>query len=355
MRKKDRAEKGPATADQHTWSILSSILEGYMMKKRQRSLLQQLSWIALIILWGAVCAQANEIDMRQLTIEAGGYPVSIDPSKPGSGKFTFLDAQGDPSRPIVVWYYRPENLRWDHRIVFVMHGGGRNGMAYRYPWIDHAIAQKFLLVVPEFSREFYPDNYHYNYGNVATRAGEAIEEDQWTFSSIEHLFDYLKKKLNFKRETYCIYGHSAGAQFVHRMLLFKAHARIETAIAANAGWYTQPTFDKLFPAGLQNSTATAETQKLVLNKKLFVLLGDLDTNTKDPNLPRSPAAKAQGKHRFERGYRFYETALDEAAKLGMTLAWELRIAKNIGHSHHEMAEPAASLLAEQMVEARLEN
>ncbi len=290
--------------------------------------------------------------MRQLTIEAGGYTVSIDPSKPGSGKFRFLDTLGDPSKPIVVWYYRPKNLPEDHRIVFVMHGGGRNGMAYRYPWIDHAIAQKFLLIAPEFSREYYPDNYHYNYGNVATRAGKPIEETEWTFSAIEHLFDHLKNKVNFKRETYCIYGHSAGAQFVHRMLLFKPHARIETAIAANAGWYTLPTFQKSFPAGLQDSTATLETQKVALNKKLYVLLGDLDTSTSDPNLPWSPAAKSQGKHRFERGHRFFKTACNEATQMGSALAWELRIAENIGHSHIEMAEPAASLLAEQMVEVR---
>ncbi len=288
--------------------------------------------------------QADDINMRQLTVEAGGYPVSTDLSKAGSGRFRFLDAKGDPSKPIVVWYYRPDNLPQGHRIVFVMHGGGRNGMAYRYQWIDHAIDQKFLLVAPEFSREYYPDNYHYNYGNIATRDGKPIAESEWTFSAIEHLFDHLKRQLNFKRETYCIYGHSAGAQFVHRMVLFKPHARIETAIAANAGWYTLPTFEKTFPAGLEHSAATRATQKMALNKKLYVLLGDLDISTTDPGLPRSPAAKAQGKHRFARGHTFFKTALDEAAQLDMHLGWELRVAKNIGHSHIEMAESAASLL-----------
>ncbi len=322
------------------------------MKNRRRSILQRYACVAFLILWGAAFAEANDINMRELTIEAGGYPVSIDPSRPGAGKFRFLDAQGDPSRPIVVWYYRPENLPDDHRIVFVMHGGGRNGMGYRYPWIDHAIEHKFLLLVPEFSREYYPDNYHYNYGNVATRAGEPIEETEWTFSAIEHLFDHIRKKLNFKRETYCIYGHSAGAQFVHRMLLFKPNARIEKAIAANAGWYTLPTLEKSFPAGLENSTATRQTQKVALKKKLYILLGDLDTNTTDTNLPRSLAAKAQGKHRFERGHTFFQTARNEAAQLDTSLAWELRVAKNIGHSHIEMAAPAASLLAEHMVEDR---
>lgn len=321
------------------------------MKNRPSFILPRLAGVIFFILSGAVWAESNDISMRQLRIEAGGYPVSVDISRPGSGKFIFLDEEGDPARPIVVWYYHPENLPEDHRIVFVMHGGGRNGMGYRYPWIDHAIEQKFLLVVPEFSRDYYPDNYHYNYGNVAMRSGDPIEERVWTFTAIEHLFDHLKKKLIFKRNSYCIYGHSAGAQFVHRMLLFKPQARIETAIAANAGWYTLPTFEKSFPAGLQGSTATPQTQKSVLGRKLVVLLGDLDISTTDSGLPRSPAAKAQGKHRLERGHTFFRTARHEAAQLETALAWEMRIAKNIGHSHIEMAEPAASIMAEQMVKS----
>lgn len=295
-------------------------------------------------------AVANEDKKSELVLEAGGYPVSMDPSKPGAGKFEFIDSKGNPDKPIMVWYYRPENLPEDHLVVFVMHGGRRNGQAYRYPWIDHAIAHKFLLLVPEFSREYYPDNFHYNYGNMVTRSWEPVDESKWTFTAMEHLFDYSREKFGFKREAYCIYGHSAGAQFIHRMILFKPGARIERAIAANSGWYTLPVFEEAFPAGLKGSTATRETQKMSLKKKLIVLLGDLDTNDKDPNLPGKWGAKAQGKHRFERGHTLFRIVREESSRINMPLAWELRIVKGVGHSHFDMAEPAAAVLAENAPE-----
>jgi len=277
---------------------------------------------------------------------AGGYPFSKSFSTPGAGKFIFKDEMANPERPLDVWYYLPENLPRNHQIIFVMHGGSRNGSGYRYPWIEYAVEFKFLLIAPEFAREYYPDNYHYNYGNVATRAKEPIDELFWTFSTIEHLFDYLKAHLNFARNTYSIYGHSAGAQFVHRMVLLKSNARIDRAVAGNAGWYTLPVFEKNFPEGLKMTIVTAADRKHFFSTKLFVLLGDHDNDPDSPGLPWSDMAKAQGRHRFERGHTFFKIAEKEALKHNIPFAWQLRIAKGAGHSHLEMAEHVLPLIIE---------
>lgn len=291
-------------------------------------------------------AAAESYDPPEFTKDggAGGYGFSKDFSTPGAGKFIFKDAKADPTRLIRVWYYMPENLPEDHQIIFVMHGGARNGAGYRYPWIDYAIEHQFLLIAPEFSREYFPDNYHYNYGNVATRAKEPIEEELWTFSSIEHLFDYLKAHVGFKKESYSIYGHSAGGQFVHRMVQFKPEARIERAVAANAGWYTLPVFEKTFPEGLGKSMASVFDQKRFFKTKLFILLGSKDNDPNGAGLPVSDMAMAQGKHRFERGHTFFKIAAREAQSKGIPLAWQLKIAEGIGHSHLEMAEHVLPLL-----------
>lgn len=277
---------------------------------------------------------------------AGGYPFSDDLSTPGAGKFIFKDGKGDPDRWVSVWYYLPENLPENHQIIFVMHGGARNGAGYRYPWIDYAIEHQFLLIAPEFSREYFPDNYHYNYGNVATRQKEPIDEKLWTFSTIEHLFDLLKTELKFSRNTYSIYGHSAGGQFVHRMVQLKPDARIDRAVAANSGWYTLPVFEKKFPEGLGKSHIMTNHQTQFFKTRLYVLLGDLDTDPKGAGLPTSSMARAQGKHRFERGHTFYNTAEKEAGRRGIHLAWQLRIAKGVGHSHLEIASHVVPLIVE---------
>jgi pimeloyl-ACP methyl ester carboxylesterase len=103
---------------------------------------------------------------------------------------------------------------------------------------------------PEFAAADYP-RAAYQLGNLADGAGKLFPEGKWTFSAIEHLFDFVKKATGNTSERYHIYGHSAGGQFVHRMVLFLPEARYATAVTANAGWYTMPTFSgKKFPYGL---------------------------------------------------------------------------------------------------------
>ena len=50
------------------------------------------------------------------------------------------------------------------------------------------------------------------------------------------------------RRGYALYGHSAGGQFVHRYVAFADAPRMESAVAANSGWYTMPD-DGAFPYG----------------------------------------------------------------------------------------------------------
>ncbi len=262
----------------------------------------------------------------------------------GSGRFVFSDPSGNTDKPITVWYHSPRRLNANTPVVFVMHGVKRNGREYRDSWAQYAERRRFLLLVPEFSKKYYPGSRQYNLGNMFSSSGEAIDRSKWTYTAIEHVFDHVKTITRLETNTYSIYGHSAGAQFVHRMMLFLPAARIGTAVSANAGWYTMPTNRWAYPYGLKKSGISLDRLKDAFKQNLIILLGDKDTNEKDKYLRRTPEAMAQGKHRFERGKAFFETARREAARLETPFKWKVRVVRGVGHSNSKMARAAASLL-----------
>jgi hypothetical protein len=248
------------------------------------------------------------------------------------------------NRPITVWCHKPENWNKNAPVLFVMHGVKRNGKKYRNVWIKHSERHHFLLLAPEFSKKHYPGTRAYNLGNMVSASGEPLAESKWTYTAIEQIFDAVKKIMKFTTNTYSIYGHSAGAQFVHRLILFLPDARIDTAICANAGWYTMPSYDRPFPYGLKDSEITEEDLKKVFERKLRILLGDKDINPHHKYLKQTPRTNVQGKHRYDRGKRFYETARREAEKLQVSLNWELSIVRGVGHSNSKMAKEAIKKL-----------
>jgi len=266
--------------------------------------------------------------------------TSLAPLAPGTGEFLYTDRYV-PLRPLKVYYHRPEACHEDSPIVFVMHGMTRNAEGYRAPWIPLADQYGFVLVLPQFSKEFYPGSTFYNLGNAASSLGVHKPLSRWNFSQIERLFDVIKQKTGNKTSRYYIYGHSAGGQFVHRMVLLLPDARIEHAVAANAGWYTMPTFNIGWPYGLRRAPASCNKLRKAFETRMTVLLGDQDTDPDHPQLNQLPRADAQGLHRFARGHTFFETAIQEADRLDTPLNWDLREVPNVGHSNSGMAPDAA--------------
>ncbi len=264
----------------------------------------------------------------------------------GLSDFEFVDEQGNADKPIRVWLYRPMEYNAESPIVFVMHGTLRNGETYRKPWIPLADQYQCLVVVPEFSKAHYRSSRTYHFGNMRTKDGTEIESSKWTFSAIEHLFDDIRVRAGSRRQKYSIFGHSAGSQFVHRMVLFRNDLRIDRAVAANAGSYTLPSFKTEFPYGLKKSVASDSQLREAFTVPLLVLLGENDTDADDKYLPRAPEAQAQGKHRLARGHHFFSIAQDSARRLKCGLKWQIEVVPNVGHDNKEMAPAAARAMFE---------
>ena len=274
-----------------------------------------------------------------------GILPSNDLNVSGGGSFTFTYAPLS-TRPIKVWYFVPEDAPKDTPIVFIMHGVGRNGDVYRNQWVNLARENNWLIIAPNFTNEDWPGSRYYNVGNLFDGSGgyqgNLNPEEAWTFSSIEAIFDQVVSEIDGNQETYAIYGHSAGSQFVHRMVTLKSEPlRIRKIIAANAGWYTFLDPDKAYPFGIRNLNLSEDQIDKALGLDMVVLLGEADVLV-DEDLNTSPEAMAQGPYRFARGQNYYNFHKDLAARRGVPFNWQLSTVPGAGHSNRSMAPAAAA-------------
>lgn len=260
-----------------------------------------------------------------------------------AGRFVFTGWEG-PDLP--VYYQLPDRVTPDTPVVFVMHGVNRDADRYRDEWAALARQHGFIAVVPQFSREDFPGSRGYNTGYFSEEDGTARPRNLWSFAAIEPLFDDVRQRFGTRAPRYAIYGHSAGAQFVHRFVLFMPEARIDQAVSANAGWYTMPDMRTGFPYGLADAPVNEGALAAALGKRVTVLLGTADTNRAAPDLRKTPEADAQGPHRFARGQRFFAKAKQAAEALDTPFGWTIRTVPDVGHSNRKMAKAAAPLLAE---------
>jgi poly(3-hydroxybutyrate) depolymerase len=260
---------------------------------------------------------------------------------PGRREHLDVDFAGGRIR---VWTYEPSSATPDSRVVIVLHGVLRNGEEYREPWIPIADRRGCVVLVPEFSEREWPGSRSYHQGNTRDVIGRPNPEERWTYSAIDAVFDRYRAASGNRTERYFIFGHSAGAQFLHRMILLKPDARYEAAFPANAGMYTLPDLDAEWTRGLKGTATDAARLKRVLERRVVVLLGEADTDPEDKYLPKGRDAMAQGPHRFARGRHFYEKAKAAAAALGADFRWELRTVPGVGHDNAKMAPAAAEAM-----------
>jgi poly(3-hydroxybutyrate) depolymerase len=255
-----------------------------------------------------------------------------------AGRFQFVDPGS--KHPITVWYCRPPVMAADTRIVFVMHGSesdtARQACSLASQYIQPLNA---LILAPQFEEQYYPGD-AYTFGNMIDASGKALPKSAWALTSVERLFDLVRDELGLQRTEYDIVGFSGGAQFVHRLTLFVPEARFRRAVAASAGRYAFPSWSAKFPYGLAGSPIDRTALSKAFSRNLVVLLGDRDLTDRE----REEQSMAQGATRFARGLRFFATASDEAAALGVPLRWELRIVPGVDHSPRPMVTAALDAL-----------
>ncbi len=297
---------------------------------------------------GLACLAAGAGCDRNLYVppDPDGDPAPIE----GTGSYTFAAYAPLEDKPVRVYYHVPDDADADTPIVFVFHGVNRNADDYRNAWIGLAEEHGLLILAPEFSDLYYPGSSRYNLGNVFSNGNDATgpnPESVWTFSVVEPIFEQALVRLDSDQEVFHAWGHSAGAQFVHRLALLVPDGPYGTLISANAGWYTIPDPEVDFPYGL-GKTPSADAEPDWYGLDLSVHAGDQDTNPDSAALRHTPEADAQGLNRWDRAHYFWERAEALSDEADVPLAWSFLEVPGVGHDDAGMAEAAAPWLVERI-------
>ena len=263
----------------------------------------------------------------------------------GSGMFIFSYNNMD----IEVFYHVPPSYAASSRVVFALHGGSRDAEGVRNNMIQKSIDYNFILIAPKFSSSNFSLGDGYNLGNVYVDGDNPStdtlnDENEWSFSIIEPLFDSVKSSLSIENEKYNLFGFSAGAQFVHRFIQFMPDARFNKVVAGAAGWYTVPNNSIPFPYGYQNSILISTNLNNLLSSDLHIQVGALDNNPNSAGLRHNEYADAQGLNRVTRAVHFFESGQNIADSNNYNFNWSLHIIQGAGHNLIPNAENACDLM-----------
>ena len=261
------------------------------------------------------------------------------------GKLNVLEIQlkgQRKKRSMKTLVYLPGNFSPDLPVVMVMHGVARDPWAYMESWIGLAERYGFILTIPEFSRADWPTTYAYNLGNVRTRGGKNRAVELWSFTALDNVFDAICERFALSANCFYLYGHSAGAQFVHRYMLHTGAPRVKRAVAANAGWYLLPSKSAVFPYGTSDLSIDQEAIEAALKTPLTILLGKNDNEPNSRDLRVTEEAMAQGPHRLARGLNFIEAAKLTAFDLDCAFRWHAEIVPEAGHNDRSIAPHACA-------------
>jgi len=275
-------------------------------------------------------------------LAAVALPAAAATSIPsGKWSFAFTDAKGRGAEaPMRVYTYRPKKCDEKCPLQFVLHGLNRNASSYRDYWEVAADNYGLVIVAPEFDKVHWKGQEGYNLGNV-----ENADREKWSYSVIEHLFDEVRDG----RTEYRIFGHSAGGQFVHRMMFFLPNNRAAMVVAANPGWYMMPEWRKdrpvdAYPYSFVGAKVGEPELRKALERRFALMVGEKDTDPNAKNLDNAEGAKKQGAGRLERGENFFKAATAAAKDLGVKMNWEFMEIPDTAHSGSKMSKYAADVI-----------
>ncbi len=256
------------------------------------------------------------------------------PAAPGSNAAPAASGQDTADLggvPITVFTYRPPGCT-PRAVLLVFHGLERNAAGYRDDAVPLAQRYCMLLAAPLFDEVRFP-TWRYQRGGIA-HGGVVQPADSWTVAFVPRLVAWVRAREGRPDLPYAMIGHSAGAQFLSRVMAFGGGAGVTQAVIANPSTWARPSLTVAAPYGFGGVPDAEAALRRYLAAPVTVLLGRNDIGSR--NLASSEEAEDQGATRFERGQTIYAEAEQAAKEHGWPLGWRLAVVPGTGHKARAM-------------------
>ncbi len=241
--------------------------------------------------------------------------------------------------PIEVFTYHPAGCT-PIAILIVSHGLGRNVAGYRDDAIPLARRYCMTVAAPLFDAARFA-GWSYQRGGIVHHDA-VLPEAEWTVRYIPLLAAWARRQEGRADLPYVQIGHSAGAQFLSRVVAYSPGSAVHT-ILANPSTWVEPRMDVAAPYGFGGVPNGEAALKRYLAAPVTVLLGREDRGSK--NLATSEQAEEQGANRFERGETVFAEAQRAAERHGWPFNWTLAEVPGVGHDARAMLTSDAAFAA----------
>jgi hypothetical protein len=253
-----------------------------------------------------------------------------------------------PDQDILLHAARPAQWSPALPVLFVHHGVRRNGGDYRDYWLPHVDTGAFLAIAITYPEHSFPEYLWYNFGNLHAKDGTPNPREAWTFGVGPRLFTALQDQGITAAPRCGLFGHSAGGQYVHRMLSLGYRENVAVAVTANAGTYAMPDLGIDWPWGLGALGITAQDLSAWLGYHLTIMAGTEDTKTTGRHFPKGPKSMRQGPNRHARAHEYLRIGQAAALALRVPFAWNLIDVPGVGHDGGRMSDAAAPVIAARL-------
>ena len=243
--------------------------------------------------------------------------------------------------PIEVFTYRPAGCAVTG-ILLVFHGTGRNASGYRDDAVPLAQRTCMVIAAPLFDAARFPAR-SYQRGGIVGPGGMEPAAD-WTVRYVPLLAAWARQQEGQPDLPYSEIGHSAGAQFLSRVLAYTPDGA-RAAVVANPSTWVEASLDVAAPYGFGGVPDSEAALRRYLAAPVTVLLGQEDRGSYE--LAESFEARQQGANRFERGQNAFRQAQATARQHGWVFNWRLAVVPGVGHSAREMMASDAAFAALQ--------
>lgn len=254
------------------------------------------------------------------------FSAHSEPVKEGVSNFS-IPIQGGIISKLEIAFYNPPHCKIRGAIL-LFSGMERNYRAYRNAMENIAHILCLQIYSPYFDKEIFPPKDY-------QRGGESLK-------IIPSFLSWIKKQEKH-HNAYFMIGHSAGGQFLERLLAYQPPKDIQKFIIMSPSSYVIPSETIPDPYGFFNHPHNEVA--IYLQQPLAIFIGE-EENKETSHLLKNQFTIKQGASRLERAKTVFLYAQNAAISAHIPFNWSLHIMPNMGHDFKDALN--SSFLKEEL-------